>query len=70
MSSPKTKEEPKTYRLSIIPETEEDLEALKKDLIANEQLRFRLYIALFLQNVLDYESGKRKNLSTIIIKEE
>lgn len=70
MSSQKTKEEPKTYRLSLIPETREDLEALKKDLIANEQLRLRLYIALFLQNVLDYESGKRKNLSTIIIKEE
>jgi len=71
-SHEKTKEEPKqrTYRLSVTPESAADLEALKQDLIQNENLRFRLYLTVFLQNVLDYEKGKRQNISTIVVREE
>lgn len=69
-SQEQTKEEPKIYRLSLIPATEDDLKALKLDLMEHEQLRFRAYIILLLQNVLDYEDGKRKSISTLIVKEE
>jgi len=71
-SQEKTKEEPKqrTYRLSVTPESAADLKALKQDLIQNEQLRFRLYLTVYLQNVLDYEKGKRQNISTIVVREE
>lgn len=76
MSSQNNKEEPTTapgsgiiYRFSLIPKTEEDLKALKKDLLANERVGIRLYINIFLQNVLDYKAGFRKDLATLLIRE-
>jgi len=73
MSSRQKQEEPRAtrgYRLSIVPESPEDLEALKKDLVKHEQIRFKFFISIFLQNVVDYANGKRKNISTLIVKEE
>ena len=71
MSSRDTKiEEPKIlYKFSLIPKSEEDLKALKADLLANERVGIHLYINLFVQNILDYEAGRRSDLATLIVRE-